>query len=479
MQNAEWPASPVSEPQGNRRRHMEWSTASRPAVIYGHRVAWISIALIVMHQSLVAASTVFLTQAIERFQVGGDYLPFLYLYLAAMTLPYIPGCGSFVFLQRWINDAHHAFVSQLSERIRGKVAQYCNVSQRERVTATLARNSLPVLREYITFIHDLVSFTLNSSLSMAVIIFLLPSRLALGYITSFMLCLGFIFLLRKTIAASSSDYEIRYLTYTDSLNKAWDNVALGNSYNETIWRRRKEEAGRNFYNAAIALQIRKQLGNLLLAGASLLPTTFLIVMIFRDGRASAPVVAAVVVNLTRIFLILNSLSALVYKVLDFSAMRAKLEVLFAPVSTPLDGGSASADHVGTIYVNGSEIQGRSQVIDYVSNVEHGRIRITGPNGSGKSSALLALKEQFGNRCFLMPTNQASLAWEGVNEALSTGQQMISSLQEVVSIEDVKYILLDEWDANLDQDNATGIDVVLDELASTKVIVEVRHMRGQQ
>ncbi|WP_240435848.1 hypothetical protein [Ralstonia solanacearum] len=55
---------------------------------------------------------------------GGDYLPFLYLYLAAMTLPYIPGCGSFVFLQRWINDAHHAFVSLLSEQIRGKVAQY-------------------------------------------------------------------------------------------------------------------------------------------------------------------------------------------------------------------------------------------------------------------------------------------------------------------------------------------------------------------
>ncbi|CAH0447570.1 hypothetical protein LMG10661_03637 [Ralstonia syzygii subsp. syzygii] len=252
------------------------------------------------------------------------------------------------------------------------------------------------------------------------------------------------------------------------------NVALGNSYNETIWRRRKEEAGRNFYNAAIALQIRKQLGNSLLAGASLLPTIFLIV---RDGHASPPVVAAVVVNLTRIFLILNSLSALVYKVLDFSAMHAKLEVLFAPVSTPLDGGSASADHVGTIYVNGAKVQASSQVIDYVSNVEHGRFRITGPNGSGKSSALLALKAQFGDRCFLMPTNQASLAWEGVNEALSTGQQMISSLQEVISIEDVKYILLDEWDANLDQDNATGIDVVLDELASTKVIVEVRHMRG--
>ncbi|MEF3060768.1 ABC transporter ATP-binding protein/permease [Ralstonia solanacearum] len=477
MPNAEWPASPASESQGHRRRRLKWSSAGRPVVIYGHRAAWIAVALIVMHQSLVAASTVFLTQVIERFQVGADYLPFLYLYLAAMTLPYLPGCGSFVFLQRWINDAHHAFVTLLSERIRGQVSQYRDVSQRERVTATLARNALPVLREHITFMHDLVSFTLNSSLSMAVILFLLPSKLALGYVASFVLCLGCIFLFRKTIAASSSDYEIRYLAYTDTLNQAWDNVALGNSYNEAIWRRRKEEAGRNFYKAAIALQIRKQLGNVLLAGASLLPTIFLIVMIFRDGHASPPVVAAVVVNLTRIFLILNALSALVYKVLDLSSMRAKLEVLFAPVTAPLGNASASVDHVGTIYVNGTTVQGRSQLIDYFSNIEDGRFRITGPNGSGKSSALLALKEQFGSRGFLMPTNRASLAWKGVNEMRSTGQQMISSLQEIVSLEEVQYILLDEWDANLDQDNTTGIDAVLDALASTKMIVEVRHLRG--
>ncbi|MGH1510520.1 hypothetical protein [Ralstonia solanacearum] len=54
--------------------------------------------------------------------------------------------------------------------------------------------------------------------------------------------------------------------------------------------------------------------------------------------------------------------------------------------------------------------------------------------------------------------------------------MISSLQEIVSLEEVQYILLDEWDANLDQDNTTGIDAVLDALASTKMIVEVRHLR---
>ncbi|OLL30735.1 hypothetical protein BTH42_15510 [Burkholderia sp. SRS-W-2-2016] len=478
MQNAEWPAPSISSSKESRGHHRADPTTSTMTVIYGHRAAWIAILLIVIHQSLVASSIIFLTEIIERFQDGRDYHNFVYLYLIAMALPYIPGCTSLVFLQRWINDAHSTFVSRLTDKIKGKISQYRNTALHERVTATLARNSLPVLREYITFIHDLVSFTLNSVLSMVIMIFLLPTELALGYVISFSLCLGLVFALRSTISTSSSSYEIRYLAYTDTLDKAWDNIVLGNSYNEAIWQRSKEEASQRFYKAAITLQLRKQLGNLLLAGASLIPTIFLIVMIFRGEHIVASVVAAVVVNLTRIFLILNSLSALVYKMLDLSSMRAKLKVLFAPLTTSLDEESVSIDHVGTIYVNGNKVQGKSQIINFFADVESGRFRITGPNGSGKSSALAALKEQFGGGSFLMPTNHANLAWEGTSKPMSTGQQMISSLREIISIEDVTHILLDEWDANLDQENAAAIDVALNDLANTKVVIEVRHMRGQ-
>jgi len=287
MQNAGWSAPPVSEARTNTaQQHSAQSGTTKAATIYAHYAAWVAIALIVVHQSLVAASTIFLTKVIERFQAGGDYHLFLYLYLLAMALPYIPGCGSLVLLQQWINGAHGKFIELLSEKIKGKVSEYRDAALRDRITATLARNSLPVLREYITFMHDLVSFTLNSSLSMVVIVLLLPSNLALGYVVSFALCSGIIFGFRKVIAASSSDCEFRYLAYTDALNKAWDNVALGNTYNEAIWRRRKEEAGHAFYKAATTLQLRKQLGNVLLAGASLLPTIFLIVALFQGEKTS-------------------------------------------------------------------------------------------------------------------------------------------------------------------------------------------------
>lgn len=310
---------------------------------------------------------------------------------------------------------------------------------------------------------------------MSVIAFILPIRLTLGYVISYFLCIAIIFFLRERIAAASYHYEHRYLDYTEILDKAWNNLTLGNNYNEAIWRRRQAEAAEGFYTAAMALQLRKQLGNILLAAASLLPTIFLIGALFYGEQTSAPIVAAIVVNLTRIFLILNSLSALVYKALDLSAMRAKLQVLLAPLSELPDDEADVADLVGTICVNGAPLNGQAQILSYFSDISIGRFRITGANGSGKTSSLLALKERFGAACFLMPVDQTSLAWNALDSAASTGQQMISLLREVVSIDGVTHVLLDEWDANLDQSNTAIIDAVLDEMAKTKVVVEVRHM----
>ena len=447
-------------------------------MIYGHAAAWGAILFIILHQSLIAASVVFLTEGIERFQSGKSYHAFLYFYLAAMALPYIPGCASFLFLQRWINEAHRMFVDQISDHVRGKVSQYRDSLKRERVNATIARNALPVLREYITFVHDLISFALNSLLSMAAIVYVLPKRLSFGYVKSCLLCFFIILAFRKNIIKASSDCELRYLSYTKVLDKTWDNLAIGNVHNETIWRHKKDRVGSKFYRSAIILQAHRQIGNIMLASASLLPTVFLVIMLLRGGATSPPVVAAIVVNLTRIFLILNSLSALVYKVLDLSAMRAKLKVLFSPLSEFRGDKACGTDYIDTIYVNGAEAHGQPGVLSCLTNMGAGRFVVTGANGSGKSSALLTMKERLGDRCFLMPTNHNGLLWKDGKTAASTGQRMVSLLKEIASIGEVTHILLDEWDANLDPHNTEIINVILNEIAATKTVVEVRHMRGR-
>ncbi|GCB04844.1 hypothetical protein PSUB009319_24750 [Ralstonia sp. SET104] len=89
---------------------------------------------------------------------------------------------------------------------------------------------------------------------------------------------------------------------------------------------------------------------------------------------------------------------------------------------------------------------------------------------------MALKQEYGTQCVMLPANLTGLMWLADGKNLSTGQRTVTCLQEILQQDDVKYVLLDEWDANLDSNNASAVDAMLDGIAEHKVIVEVRHIR---
>ncbi|WP_254067638.1 ABC transporter ATP-binding protein [Burkholderia sp. L27(2015)] len=416
----------------------------------------------------------FLTKTIERFQANQDFLTCLYLFLASMAIPYLPGCLSFVFLQKWINEAHLSFVDNFVGNMFGKIEKYRDTKLKDRVGSVLSRNSFSVLKDYISFVHDLASFSLNSVLSMIVIGFLLPSRLLWGYVLSLIFCLFIVAGLRKLISAASANYENRYIAYSEILDRGWENITLGNRHNQDIWQQHKSATGNSFYAASYTLQILKQGGNVLLAAASLGPTIFLIASIAREGHAVSSIFAAVIVSLTRIFLIINSLSSLVYKVLDSSSMRVRLNVLFDTGSLISASKGTGAGTVSRIEINGKPVASAMQVAQIVAQAGSGRFKITGANGSGKSTVLVSLKNIFQDASFLFPAHHGDLMWKSDGSALSTGQKTGNFLKEIFEIEGIKYLLLDEWDANLDSEKRRAIDNILDELGKSKTIVEVRH-----
>ena len=55
-----------------------------------------------------------------------------------------------------------------------------------------------------------------------------------------------------------------------------------------------------------------------------------------------------------------------------------------------------------------------------------------------------------------------------------GETVLNSMQEVLSQADTNILILDEWDANLDAANISKINMVLDKMAKSKCIFEVRH-----
>lgn len=442
--------------------------------IFFHPAALATLLLIVVHQGVIASSSYFLTKIIEVFQNSGNYRSYLFAYLFAMTFPYLPGCASLVTLRLWINKAHQRFTQRIAKVSFGLTEKHRNQSLQERVESVIARNSFIVLEDYLNFFHGFVGFLLNSLLSILVLGFLLPGNLLVGYFSSLALCAVIVILIRKFISRCSVNVENKYIAYSDILSKAWDNTTLGNVHNHSSWVRRRDVFAKSYYGESSKLVFFKQSGNLLLATTSLCPTIYLLVYAVQSNSATPGLIAAIVVNLTRIFHILNSLSTLVYQILDWSSMSARLQVLFDVEKSLMEETELPTLPNGKFNLNGKPVDDFNYILTMLSMSSHGRFTIRGENGSGKSTLLQMLKKNLSNDAVYIPTQQGKLSWDSDCRSLSTGQKMLVQLKEIACILEVKYLLLDEWDANLDQVNKAHADNFLDELSQEKVVVEVRH-----
>lgn len=125
-------------------------------------------------------------------------------------------------------------------------------------------------------------------------------------------------------------------------------------------------------------------------------------------------------------------------------------------------------------INDETVASREDALAMLAQKRSGRFTIRAPNGAGKSTFLRALKFTVGDGAFYLPAHTEGLTWEADLNGLSTGQKMVTHLNEVETLTAITHILLDEWDANLDQANTALFEQRLNASAQSRVIVEIRH-----
>ncbi|CAM4122610.1 ABC transporter ATP-binding protein [Bordetella tumulicola] len=447
-------------------RFLPWVFASPAAVV--------TLALVIVHQSIIASSAYFLTQTISSYQAGREIAGYLVLYFLSMTIPFIPGCLSFVTTRQWINAVHRKFALAMTSTVYGNIDEYRSAERKSAFESAISRNSFDVIASYVMLSHDFVSLALNSVLSLVVIGFILPTEIVWGYGVSLMLSAAMVWALSKAVKKLSVETETQYSHYGNTLGKAWDNAVLGNAYNYRLW---LEEFGGNggaYYSSSLRLTAYKQFGNIAIAMASLIPTAYLVYRLLVQAQIEAAIIAAIIVNLTRIFHILNSMSALVYELVEWASASARLQYLSAFVK-PAVAGALPQTPSGKVTVNGDPVTDYQALQDVLQHRRAGRMTIRGENGSGKSTLLLSIKQAFPDQAHLLPAGNPQLCWRSGQGNVSTGQRACAIIDEILQQgTNIRYLLLDEWDANLDRDNRTRIDGVLDGLSKEKVVIEVRH-----
>lgn len=434
-----------------------------------------TLALIVIHQSIIAASALFLTLVVENFQQGRPYLRDLFFYFLAMTAPFIPGCLSFLTLTKWQNRIHKKYISEAREIIGNRIDLHKNNSFKNEFTGVISRNSFATISLVCSYLHNSATFFLNSLLSILVIGFILPPHLSLGYIISAAISIVAIFVVSPVISRKTVALENSNISYGGDLSKIWANLTIGNSYNKKLWEEAIKHSGEDYYQKSKNLSLIKQANNFLLGMIALLPTMYLIYEAARSPSIPAAVVAAIIVNLTRIIHILNSFGALIYQAVDLKSVFSRVEVLRSILKKLEDEAKTLPFQAnGIVMVNGAQIGHFGQMIDIIDKTPVGRYTVTGENGAGKSTLLAYLKDKYGERCLLLPAHASELTWETAEGKASTGQTLLSIVNEIVVNSAAEILLLDEWDANLDVQNKRTINARLDLVAQKRIVVEVRH-----
>lgn len=187
--------------------------------------------------------------------------------------------------------------------------------------------------------------------------------------------------------------------------------------------------------------------------------------------------ATVIVTLPRLFMILNFTYDLLNYLIEFPMQKSRLSGIIRGIQALIANNIESRINWSRLkfIINGEENLNHLNSVERILTLfkEPGRITIRGDNGAGKSTLLLLIHQKLLPRSFYLPP-QHHLSFNSITIGRSTGEALKAQMQEILFQVGAEWILLDEWDANLDILNQSEISQMINVIAKTKTVVEIRH-----
>lgn len=440
--------------------------------------AWM-IALLAVQQVIVASSTVWLARLAAAALAGGPIAGPGALYGVSLVLPYLPGMLAMTCVNLWELDLNKRLVDRFVDKNRGRIALWRDHGERARRTSLLSKEGPQALQDCAHYFYDIFATTLNIAMNAAVIAFVIHPVFAASYAFGFALCALLVWKSRSRnefLAVRAQDSSVRF---TGVLLRIWDNVLLANRLNLREWRGNADAA----FDAARRDRMRSigftQVMSGLTTVLAVLPVAAAVVWFLSLHPSRSPEAASLLITLPRMFMILTVTFHLLSLSFGWVAHIAKIKAVFDGTE---DRSSAGADlraqiDFDRITVNSGVNSGSAANLEELQILlsRPGRHTIRGRNGAGKSALLLKLKEANAERATYLPASH-DLDVSGLHRDQSTGQRAKAALREILRQDASPVLLLDEWDANLDEGNREKLSETLDREALTRCVVEVVHGR---
>lgn len=434
----------------------------------------------VVQQLVVAASTYFIVKAIQ-FVTSGDLqtgLQYILAFTASLILVYLPNTLSMAYLQRWRLTSIENFVRAFIEKNRGKTS-FGHTRNKVKIESWLTNESFTVFENATGLLYQIFSTLMNSVFNILIIAIAIDSRILGWYILAGIILVGANRLSRGQVSKASLAVQDSRKNLSSSMLSAWQNIFVGNRHNFDNWNLSYTERMKVARDSATAYDITRSLISSATVSVALIVVAFGNGMYVIENQQNIPAIAALFITLPRQLQIIQSIFAFFNLMLSWAGTHDQLKALASVVQsseTPADSIQYIKFQAIDIYngVNGAPVPDLNSFTEKIESAPNGRWTLRGPNGAGKSTLLSLLKEHTAEQSFLLPTNYEDLCFNGDFLNHSDGNRLLTVFEKIAELKDIKFIILDEWDANLDGRNLQLVNQAIEKLALSKVIIESRH-----
>jgi len=450
-----------------------------------------AIFFLVIQQLIVASSTIWISDLSGAIIDGKNILIYLALFVTSLFVVYIPGIISSYYLEKAKNLGLYRYIEYFSRNYKGNPTLITEKTIREEREPWLIGESGRTIEEVFSVGYDGLSTGLNTSLNILALCYVFGIKILLGYGACVLILPIISRCYKNNLRNKANQFQADRKSMYQSLLSSWDNITAGNQYNFLLWWRKFNNCWEAVNKSSVKAVFVTQLSSVSSVIFLLVAVMGNFFWIFLTTNSSAKL-AALVATLPRQIQILQHFEILSSYVMLWHGTYTRLKNLLESLDIP-----ATADRQNLLNrVKWNEIifefnhrqkylKSFSEFIEILHTTRTGRLTIRGANGTGKTTLINLAKQELGDNAFYLPTNSQLIFESTLDQGLSTGQKVKAYLDEISKLisrdaTDEKrgslypILLLDEWSANLDIQNATLVSEQLESIAKSRFLIEISH-----
>ncbi|WP_409264946.1 hypothetical protein, partial [Pseudomonas sp. KCJK9000] len=356
-----------------------------------------------------------------------------------------------------------------------KSMQYASENNKRSVTQWLSGEASATLAYACNFYIGLISTTLNIGLSLIVFYISTGWELSLAMAASLGVSIVLVSILRRRIEDTSGTMQARKLQALLAIELTWNSAIFGS-------RTMRSKGFANLHGKTKAYFTQSNqyaaLEQVIACAPIIISTSAVIGLLHYSAIFSVALAGTLVALLPRTLQLLGNVHSISLYMSQFYFIRTKLRNLKNfqhQLEAHVNMDVANFECVSIYDSIARKPISPGELVKQIQSgiITRGRYKVTGGNGAGKSTLLKVLKGAMSDSLLMTPETR----FLDLEVSLSTGQTRQKEL-EALMMNPPPMLMLDEWDANLDEVNFNCIDQKLLKLSDKILVIEVRHSRNR-